>query len=179
MVRSIRQRPDKEKLQLFCLELSKVRYDILSETFSRDEFVRPYNMSSVPSTQYPSEMDIIQFFLNTPSNLNSAGLEVVLDWYSADLKYCQSNRDVSGISYIKDHNNINRFDLVLIDGSEFTGPCDAAMVYGSKVIVLTGTESYRGMYAHRLLKEDTTYHWVAYDPSIHDGYSIFERKDFN
>ena len=57
-----------------------------------------------------------------PSNLNAVPLRAVLGWLRDDLRTVAENglsRD--GIRLIKEQAGVDVFDLVLIDGSEFTG----------------------------------------------------------
>jgi len=83
----------------------------------------------------------------------------------------------NGIQTIKEQYEINTFDLVLIDGSEFTGEAELNEVYGSKVIILDDANSYKNYTAHHRLINDENYELIRKNFSLRNGYSIFKRKD--
>ena len=179
-VTAIRQRADKESVYLYCMELSKPRFELLSKTYLADKFVRPYNLSSISSKEFPSESNIVSFYKKVPTKLNNAKLKTVLEWYAADLAYIQkSGNDLNGIEFIKRDQSINQFDMVLIDGSEFTGERELELVIGANVIALDDTETYKCHAALRRLSKDQRYRLITHRPEVRNGYAIFERKDFN
>src|SRR4051812_27015257 len=59
-VAGIRANPARPNL--FCLELSKPRFQALRETYANEPQVRPYNGSSVPASAFPSEADVASFY---------------------------------------------------------------------------------------------------------------------
>ncbi len=94
-------------------------------------------MSSIPYESFPQENEIRAFIKSTRTNLDQYGVERVVGWLKQDLEYVQSS-DVpkNGIELIKRENNIKDFDMVLIDGSEFTGMAELTLVYGARFILL-------------------------------------------
>ena len=178
-VTAIRKRADKDSVSLYCMELSKPRFELLCKTYSADPFVKPYNLSSISLKEFPSESDVVSFYKKVPTKLNNAKLKTVLEWYVADLAYIQkSSNDLNGIEFIKHDQSINQFDMVLIDGSEFTGERELELVIGASVIALDDTETYKCHAALQRLSKDQRYKLITHRPEIRNGYAIFERKDF-
>ncbi len=60
----------------------------------------------------------------------------MLNWLDQDIDYIKlSHVNQNGIEFIKEQNNIDFFDVVLIDGSEFTGEAELQKIYGSIHII--------------------------------------------
>lgn len=55
----------------------------------------------------------------------------------------------NGVSKIKVESNIKIFDMVLIEGSEFSGERDLQAVMGSKLIALADTNAFKCYNAFR------------------------------
>jgi hypothetical protein len=179
-VKAIRQRDDKSLVSLYCIELSKPRFEELRQTYLSDTFVKPYNLSSISSNEFPPESDIIAFYQNIPTKLNNAKLKTVLKWYRSGIDYLhRSNNDQNGIQFIKSDQKIDLFDMVLIDGSEFTGEKELEFVIGAKVIALDDTETYKCYRALQKLNSNPEYQCIIYQPNIRNGYAIFTRNDFS
>jgi hypothetical protein len=179
-VKAIRQRDDKSLVSLYCIELSKPRFEQLRRTYLSDAFVKPYNLSSISSGEFPSESDVITFYQNIPTRLNNAKLKTVLSWYRSGIDYIhKSYNDRNGIEFIKIDQKIDQFDMVLIDGSEFTGEKELEFVIGAKVIALDDTETYKCYRALRRLNNDPEYQRIVYQPNIRNGYAIFTKKNFS
>ncbi|MEA9598576.1 hypothetical protein VC178_01535 [Polynucleobacter sp. AP-Sanab-80-C2] len=158
------------------MELSKPRYELLRKTYENDQFVKAYNVSSISASEFPQETEIINFYNTQQTNLNHHKLETVLGWYHQDLVYLRDNQsNISGIAYIKSTNAVDLFDMVLIDGSEFTGERELAYVIGAKVIALDDTETFKCFNAMRALENNPNYRLVTHRPSVRNGYAIFER----
>ncbi|MTI17637.1 hypothetical protein E1162_10335 [Rhodobacteraceae bacterium RKSG542] len=126
-----------------------------------------------------SEEEVISFYRTQPSNLNTATLENVLQRYNDAKQNYEQCPNVSGINFIKDHNNLNGFDMAFLDGCDFTGRGELEQVWGAKVIALNGTESIRAMDIHQRLMDSRFYKLCAYDPTLGDGYAIYEHRRFN
>lgn len=178
-VSAIRARSDKDSVRLFCMELSKPRFELLSKTYENDTFVKAYNVSSISAAEFPSETEIVTFYNTQRTNLNHHKLETVIGWYQQDLAYLKDNQsNISGIDHIKSENNIDLFDMVLIDGSEFTGERELAYIIGAKVIALDDTQTFKCFNAMRTLENNSNYRLVTYKPDVRNGYAIFERVNY-
>lgn len=158
------------------MEISKPRFEQLQLTYSNDYFVKPFNLSSISPEEFPTENEIIDFYRTYKTNLNHYPIDTILGWYRQDLHYLQGNfASLNGIQYIQTSQNINQFDMVLIDGSEFTGERELSFVIGAKVIALDDTETFKCFKAMRILEKDPCYRLITHNPKVRNGFAIFEK----
>ncbi|MBD1921226.1 FkbM family methyltransferase [Microcoleus sp. FACHB-831] len=171
-------RENANKPMLFCMEVSKTRFAELQKRYENDFFIKCYNVSSVSIEKFPSESDVIKFYSGTPTGLNSYPLEQVLGWLRQDIEYVKNSGVASdGIKKIKQENNIDFFDVVLIDGSEFTGSVELEEVYGAKFILLDDITTFKNYKTHQRLLADKKYVLQKQNILLRNGYSIFKRSN--
>lgn len=164
---------------LYCIEISKPRFQELAIFYSGCNYVKPYNVSSVSADCYPTDQEVIEFYRDQKTALNQYPLDLVLGWKAEGLRYLhETGVEQSGIATIKKENHIDRFDLVLIDGGEFTGYAELLQIYGAKIICLDDINTFKCFAARQKLLEDQDYELVLEDFSVRNGFSIFIRKDF-
>lgn len=164
--------------RLFCMEVSKSRYAELARRYADKPFVHCYNTSSVPLIGFPTPEEVAEFYHTTKTALNDYPLEQVLRWLTKDIDYVwRSGADEDGIERIKRENAIDCFDMVLIDGSEFTGKFELDKVYGSRIILLDDINGYKNYYNYKRLINDPIYSLIAEDGKLRNGYAIFKRSD--
>lgn len=173
-VKGLRDNPNQP--YLFCMEVSKVRFSNLQNRYASDGFVKCYNVSSICLGEFPNETEVIDFYNNTPTNLNLYPLELVLSWLRQDIEYvknygCAEN----GIKKIKQEHNIDYFDVALIDGSEFTGVIELNEIYGAKFILIDDIFSFKNYQNWHRLCRDYNYLLVAQNLNLRNGYAIFRR----
>lgn len=174
-VTGLRQNPDSPRL--FCMEVSKPRFAELKTRYAQDPFVHPYNVSSVPPAAFPEEKEVELFYRYIPTALNNYPLEQVLGWRVQDLEYIQqSGVETEGIEMIKRKNSIDTFDMVLIDGSEFTGKAELDRVYGARIILLDDINGFKNYANYKRLKEDSSYRLIAENWQLRSGYAAFVRS---
>lgn len=163
---------------IYCIEVSRGRFRQLVKKYHNVPFVRPYNVSSVGITDFPTERDIVDFFAAVPGNhLVGFGLPSVLSWLRQDIDYLLKNTlPQRGIELIRSEAGIERFDAVLIDGSEFTGWAELQHVRGARFIMLDDITTFKNHRSHNSLLEDPDYRLVESDRNVRNGYSIFEHK---
>lgn len=162
---------------LFCVEMSLPRFKALEERYRHLDFVKCYNMSTVGIEEFPTEQRVADFYAQSGSSLSKFGLTKVLDWLQQDIQYARASGVASGaIERIKEDFGISHFDLVLIDGSEFTGEAELAKVYGAKIILMDDTNTYKNFHARRKLLNDPAYELIADNPALRNGYSAFRRR---
>ena len=168
---------NQHKPSFFCMEISKARFDSLRNLYSAHNFVHCYNVSSVPVTTLPSEEDVKNFYTKTPTALNSYPLDLVLSWLREDImQISTSGVDQNGIRLIKQERGISTFDLVLIDGSEFTGKAELDEIYGAHFILLDDINAYKNYENYQRLKIDLMYELYRENWQLRNGYAIFKRK---
>lgn len=172
--RGISQNPSHPTL--FCMEISKPRFKALKEHYQQVPYVKCYNVSSVPLESFPTESAIISFLNTNQTNLNMYGCERVLGWLRQDIEYIKtSNAPQNGIEMIKQENKIDFFDMVLIDGSEFTGMAEFKLIYGARFILLDDTNTFKNYANYQLLLKDPYYELVAEDQELRNGFAIFKK----
>ncbi len=173
-VTGLRENPNQP--MLFCLEISKPRFAELQNTYKEDRFVKCYNVSSVSLEQFADEEEVIKFYKSNQTNLNYYPLEQVISWLHQDIEYIkQSGVSERGIAQIKQQNNIEFFDVVLIDGSEFTGSAELEDVYGAKYIILDDINTFKNYKNLQGLSNDPNYTLIVQNWRVRNGYAIFKK----
>ncbi|WP_287524163.1 FkbM family methyltransferase, partial [Okeania sp. SIO2C2] len=163
---------------LFCIEVSQTRFKELEKRYQHQSFVKPYNVSSVDIKDIPKEQEVIDFYQNYKTGLNNYPLETVLGWFNEGNKYLRETGLIdNGIDKIKQENNVDVFDVVLIDGSQFTGSLELDQVYGAKYIMLDDIDTFKNYKNHRRLLADPNYDLVSKNLFLRHGYSIFKRNE--
>ena len=162
---------------LYCMEVSEARYHALRDRYSGNPDVRCYNVSSVPVESFPEPARVEAFYRETPSPLNDYPLETVLGWLRQDIEYVlEHGSSAHGIRQIKQENAIDRFDAVLIDGSEFTGAAELEEVYGARFLLLDDVRTYKNHANWTRLSADPAYRLVQEELTLRNGFAVFEAR---
>ncbi|HSW85932.1 MAG TPA: hypothetical protein VLG49_00370 [Rhabdochlamydiaceae bacterium] len=162
---------------LFCMELSRPRFAALARHYENDPQVKCYNVSSVPLEVFPSESEVASFYNNVSSTLRLYTLDRVLGWLRQDIDYVKTAGVAqTGIELIKTENHITDFDMVLIDGSEFTGMAEFQFVYGAKFILLDDINAFKNYANYKQLLSDPGYELIEQNHQLRNGYAVFKRK---
>lgn len=161
---------------LHCIEVSIPRFAALVERWRAYDFVKCYNLSSVPVERFPGEEEVARFHREVRSKLRNVRLEKVLGWLRQDIAYLREH-DLStdGIRCIRAQHGIATFDAVLIDGSEFTGKAELEETYGARFLLLDDIRSFKNWETYRRLKDDPAYRLVARSRWTRNGFAVFER----
>ncbi|MEK0368729.1 MAG: hypothetical protein QQN62_03875 [Nitrosopumilus sp.] len=163
---------------LHCLEVSKVRFVELQRRYKDNSNVNTYNVSSILLTDFPSEEEIRIFYQTIKSVFNKYSLERVLGWLKQDIEYIIINNiPDGGIQQVKKINNTSIFDVILIDGSEFTGKVELDELCGAKYILLDDIRSYKNFENFQRLCVDFRYRLVIENNNERNGFAVFERKE--
>lgn len=161
---------------LFCMELSRPRFEELSRRFASDAQVKCYNVSSVPVETFPTDQQVTYFYMEHDTKLRKVPLPEVLRWLRQDRHYiAQRGQNRHGIREIKAENGIERFGMVLIDGSEFSGSAELEEVYGADLLLLDDTCTFKNFHNFQRLSADPNYRLLATNPELRNGYAVFER----
>jgi hypothetical protein len=167
---------DRNDANLYCMELSRTRFIDLVNAYRNYKYVFPYNLSSVKIQDFPTKEHVIHFYNSTKTNLNNFSIDTVLGWMNQDIDYISEKKlNYNGISFIKSCNQIDIFDFVLIDGSEFTGEAELQYIWGAKVIALDDVNSFKCFAAYIRLANHYYYKLVKQDLNLRNGFAIFER----
>jgi hypothetical protein len=161
---------------LHCIEISKTRFAALLDRYRDLEFVKCYNISSVPIEKFPTYGQVEYFYRTVKSPLRRVPLEKVLHWLDQDIAYLrQHNLSTTGIKHIKETNKLELFDAVLIDGSEFTGPAELDEVYGAKYLFLDDILTFKNFSNYLRLLKDPHYQLIKKSRWLRNGCAVFER----
>ncbi len=163
---------------LFCIEVSTPRFEKLRETYAANPLVVCYNASTVSVADFPKPWEVARFYASEQSGLNQYELPLVLSWLDQDIEYVRTaGVPTDAIELIKSDHGIDHFDMVLIDGSEFTGSVELDRVYGAKLILLDDTNTYKCFEARQRLLADPAYELIADDQALRNGFSAFRRRE--
>jgi hypothetical protein len=174
LVEGIRENP--RHPMLFCMELSRPRFEQLQKRYAEEPQVKCYNVTSVPLERFPTEADVIDFFRTRESKLSRVPMHEVLRWLRQDIRYIsRMGPSQHGIRKIKDENGVEHFGMVLIDGSEFAGPAELDEVYGADYLLLDDIRTFKNLGNHERLVADPAYKLLASNTELRNGYSVFER----
>ena len=169
-----------KEARLFCLEVSKPRFNKLVENYFSITKVHCFNMSSVWLRDFPTEEEVAKFYEESPSfcQLKRYPLPRVLGWLKQDMDYIKENNVIEGgVYFIKSKYKIDTFDVVLIDGSEFTGYKELEEVYGAKTIILDDINSFKNYQSYYELLEDENYDLICLGLNLRNGFAIFRRLE--
>lgn len=161
---------------LYCLEISHARFSELSTKFADSPAVRCYNASSVPERSFASEDEVLDFWLKRTSKFSAFPLPLVLSWLSQDKAYLKSSGVAdNGIREIMEQNKIAQFDVVLIDGSEFTGKAELDLIYGARIVFLDDIDTFKNYENFRRLSFDPIYELKHENHTLRNGFAMFEK----
>jgi hypothetical protein len=163
--------------KLFCIEISKPRFENLQETYKKYPFVYCYHGSTVRAEQFPTPAVVTAFYNEISSNLRKFPLPLVLDWLRQDVQYVRESGVAAGVlEKIKADHAIDVFDMVLIDGSEFTGEVEYEIIKGARFILLDDTNTFKCYAVRQALLNNPMYDLVEDDQELRNGYSVFRRR---
>lgn len=173
-VKGISENPNNPTL--FCMEVSRPRFLALQTRYKHNPSVVCYNVSSVPLAAFPTEAEVREFMRTVNTSLRNFTEAMVIGWLRQDIAYIkEANVPDRGIELIKSEQKIQYFDMVLIDGSEFTGKAELELVYGAKFILLDDTRAFKNYYNFKRLSADPAYKLIKENQSLRNGYAIFKK----
>jgi hypothetical protein len=165
------------EVKLFCIEIIAERFEALCDNVKQYSFIECFNMSTAKAEEFPSAHEVINFYNTVDSPLKQYPLEEVLRWRQQDIDYINSAQiEKDAIRHIKALYHIVDFDMVLIDGSEFTGNVEFSKIDGSKIILLDDVRTFKCYEVRRRLLERDDYALIADEPLVRNGFSAFRKK---
>lgn len=166
--------------RLFCLEVSRQRVERLRQRLRAVPTALAVWASSVSPEDFLSEDEVTWFYRQAETRLNESPLEEVLRWRQQDLAYLKEHGvPANGIAKIRQEHGIGSFDLVLIDGSAFTGESELRAVQGAKVIALDDVNDIKNQVNFLSLSRHPDYRLLAMDLVWRNGFAIFIREPAN
>ncbi len=163
--------------QIHCLEASEAGHAALKQKYAAKSYVHCHCASSVGLNAFPSEADITRFYQQTPDKLMDYPLATILQWLQHDISTMKNNGvEENGIQNILAQINSKQFDMVLIDGREFTGFAELQQLMGAKIILLGCTRTFKNQHSMQLLMQDPDYELLFSAPTLGNGFSGFIRR---
>lgn len=163
---------------IHCLEVSRPRFAALRERHADVSFLRCYNLSSVPLHRFPTPAEIDAFRRRVWTRFRFIPRRTVLRWLRQDIEYLERHGlSGEGIRHVREANGIERFDAVVIDGSEFTGPADLTEVYGARFLLLDDIRTYKNHDNDRRLHRDSSYRRLARSRGPRNGFAVYALAD--
>jgi hypothetical protein len=157
--------------QLHCVEINKQRFDDLqTNTMSSGVDIVYYNGTTIPYSMYPTSVMIDKFrtFLCEQfRDKKQCSLEQMLDWKAAERKLVETSL------VVKLPRNA---DMVMIDGSAFTGNAELKLFDQPRVVILDDVVDIKNYQNYQKLNADVNYIKVKQDLGLRNGYAIFARK---
>jgi hypothetical protein len=177
MVEQLGQNPGNP--QIHCLESSMERHESLVRQFADWPQVRCYYASSITLSGFPTEEMVADFYQHQPDKLKDYPLEVVLQWLRGDIaEMATGSIEAEGIRQVRQATGGVPFDLVVIDGREFTGLAELQQVQGAKIVLLGCTRTFKNQRSMQLLAQDENYELLFTEPEVGNGYAGFVQKEF-
>ena len=165
----------KDLIKMASVEVSRARFKNLKERYIGISFFTPYNISSLPLSRFPTEEHVAKFIRET--GIHGGNVAVVLDWLRQDIQYVKDNNfDVNGIQKIKEDFGVEKFDLAVIDGSEFLGDEEFYELPDCEGYFLDDIFVYKNWNSHRILENDKRY-VKLFEEKIRGGSSFFCKKE--
>jgi hypothetical protein len=163
--------------KLFCMEVSQPRFEQLAARYADQAFVSCYHTSSVTLASFATPEQVTAFHQSTQTNLSHYPLPQILGWLQQDIDYVKgSGLDEDGIGRIRREHGIGHFDMVLIDGSEFTGASELDRVYGAQWLLLDDVNAFKNYQNYRRLRNDPGYELYRENWQLRNGYAVFKKK---
>ena len=175
LIKGITSRFHTEEVKMASVEVSRARFKNLKERYSGVSFFTPYNISSLPLSRFPSEEQVAKFIRET--GIHGGNVKTVLDWLRQDIQYVKDNNfDVNGIQKIKEDFGVKKFDLAVIDGSEFLGDEEFKELPDCDAYFLDDIHVYKNWNSHRILENDKRYSKI-FEEKIRGGSSLFCKNE--
>lgn len=165
--------------QVHCLESSMGSHESLVRQFAGRPEVHCHYASSIPLSAFPTEETVAHFHQHKPDKLKDYPLEVVLQWLRADVAEMATGAiEADGIHQLLYATGGAPFDLVVIDGREFTGLAELQLVQGAHIVLLGCTRTFKNQRSMELLAKDENYELLFSEPDVGNGYAGFANKSF-
>lgn len=168
-------------VKMACIEAHPQRFKELEKNTAEHAFIHCINASSVPVDEYMSEQDIEQFMSKRGYSFNIVryhSLETVKGWREAEIKTL-NNHGIFGCGLECAQKLMGDkpedVDMVLIDGSAFTGFAELTRVLGAKVILMDDTMDIKCYDAVLHLRRMDMYVPFVEDRTHRNGYAVYER----
>ena len=163
--------------ELICLEPNLERFEQLRQVVALYPWIKAHNKNSISYHQLlDNSFDAIwtSQYNGMSKHITPPTYEQVSGWFAADVENIKKMRRgfLDG--------ELQRFDGVLIDGSEFTGYSEYTLLKNYTNVFFLD-DYYCAFKTHRIAKElekDAEWDLVAANRYTRNGFAIFKRKQF-
>jgi hypothetical protein len=167
--------------RLFCLEVSEPRFHELIANLKPYSTAFPIRKSSVNLNDFPTKKEIKKFYHMNKTLFNQYPLWEIYHWLSQDKKYLKKElrKDPEfedGIKYIKNEFQIDYFDFVLIDGSEFLGFSEFCKIDGATYILLDDVNTFKNYRTYYEISQRNDYELLNVNLKLRNGFAIFRKR---
>jgi hypothetical protein len=178
----LEQNPNFPAVRLVCIEAVRQMYDVLAAT--RAPYMKCYRVCSTPPKEHYTDAEIERFFAEDwPKNPFSCPAQrQEPSWHKRErdrynLYFIREKLPLEGVALVKDRNQVEHFDLALVDGGTYSGRADVKAVYGAKYLVLDDIHTLKCTWVFQELCRDPAYRLIMHKPctTAHFGYAAFER----
>jgi hypothetical protein len=165
---------DNLETKVCCIESMRERYAQLVRNTSEYKFIKCILASSVSSNEFLSKEEVTKF-LKEHRNLKVSQYRIdrVLRWLSEDLEVIQ-NIPQDGITQAIRY--FGHPEMVLIDGSTFSGYAEYKKIISSKIIILDDIMGIKNWHSYHNLLRRSEYSIIAENKQLRNGYAIFIRE---
>lgn len=161
---------------LHCIELSRERFAKLEARHGTRDFVHCHRVSSVGLDRFVTHDDIDRFCSGFKPWLRRRSRQTYRRWLAEDRDYVvASGAGTDGVRDIVERYDIDRFDAVLIDGSEFTGAALLDDLHGAQWLILDDIRAMKNHANYVCLRRDPAYELVDRSWRLRNGYAVFRR----
>jgi len=178
MVEQLVENPNEP--QIYCIETLKSSHESLTRQFAGSIAVHCHHTSTVPISALPSEEMVCNFYQHNPDKLKDYPLEVVLQWLQSDTTAMLTGEiSLTSMHTVLHAADVAQFDMVVIDGREFTGFAELQQFYGARIVLLGCTRTFKNQHSVQLLSQDENYKLLFCEPDVGNGFAGFVHKAFN
>lgn len=185
LVEGLKDKPEKS---LDCIESSDVRFRELCGHYQHLSWVKCHLGFSCKWEEFATETDVRAFFQMDISKEFPYPIDAVLGWWAAGMEEIRQRKQAANypdrlIERIISDKRLEKdrcgwsWDLVVLDGGEFTGHADACAVMGSRILVLDDIKCFKNAQVYSYLMSDVypMYRRLHENRSLRNGFAIFER----
>lgn len=175
-IEGMKMNPNADK-RFMTIDVSIQRSKRAHEKFAKNDFAVFYYGCAVDLSGYESDERIVEFYNASETALNRHPCAEILKWKQNELNYISENNvPLNVVESIRKIHQIEHFDFVLIDGSEFTGVAELAAVIGAKYIALDDINCLKNLDNYNALKQPGSgYELQKVDWNLRNGYAIFKK----
>lgn len=165
--------------ELYCLEPDPAAFASLQGLAGQYPWIHPLRAYSAEPARFPSPEQVLAYYRQPGNALRRYSENEVLEWLAYEqLMYERRGQPgaLGGIDALRRRYGLAGFDLVLLDGSEFTTGQDLDAVYGARVLVLAGANTFKNAANYHRLMQDAAYVLIQQNLEWQHGFAVFKRR---